>query len=57
LTYASNAGLADPGEDIWEIPVERIDEVIRTNLLGEVHGSKVAMRSMLEQGHGRIHHM
>jgi hypothetical protein len=37
--------------------VERIDEVIRTNLLGEVHGSKVAMRSMLEQGHGHIHHM
>jgi NADP-dependent 3-hydroxy acid dehydrogenase YdfG len=55
--WINNAGLADPGGDFWEIPAERIDEVIRTNLLGVMHGSKVAMRGMLEQGHGQILNM
>jgi len=55
--WINNAGIADPGGDFWEIPAEGIDEVIRTNVLGVMHGSKVAMRGMLEQGQGQIYHM
>jgi NAD(P)-dependent dehydrogenase (short-subunit alcohol dehydrogenase family) len=55
--WIHDAGIEDPGSNFWEIPAERIDEVVRANLLGVMHGSKVAMRGMLEQGYAQVYNM
>jgi NAD(P)-dependent dehydrogenase (short-subunit alcohol dehydrogenase family) len=43
--------------DFWEIPAERIQAVVSTNLIGAMYGSKVALRGMLDQGFGGIYNM
>ena len=55
--WINNAGLPNPGRDLWELEAGLVGEVVRTNVLGVMHGSKVAMRGMLEQGHGQIYNM
>lgn len=55
--WINNAGLGNPGLDFWEQSLERIEDLVHTNLLGVMYGSKVAMRGMLEQGHGQIYNM
>jgi len=55
--WINNAGLSNPRRDFWELPAELIGDVVRANVLGAAHGSKVAMRGMLGQGHGQIYNM
>lgn len=55
--WINNAGVGDTGGDFWEREVGSIEEVVRTNLLGVMNGSKVAMRGMLGQGHGHVYNM
>lgn len=55
--WINNAGLTNPSRDLWELGAGVFEEVVRTNVLGVMHGSKVTMRGMLEQGHGQIYNM
>jgi len=55
--WINNAGRSGPGRDVWELPAGSVEEVVRTNLLGVMHGSGVAMRGMVERGRGQIYNM
>lgn len=55
--WINNAGQGRGDVDFWKLPEETIDAVVRTNLLGAMHGSKVAMEGMLRQGYGQIYNV
>lgn len=55
--WLNNAGLGHSQQDSWELAPERIEAVIRTNVLGAIYGTRVAMRGMLAQGFGAIYNM
>ena len=55
--WINNAGAPDAGGDFWGQEAGDFEAVVRTNLLGVMHGSHVAMRGMLGQGHGWIYNM
>ena len=52
--WINNAGINQPDVHLWDISPEDVDHVVRTNLLGVIYGSQVAMQGMLRQKHGRI---
>ncbi len=55
--WINNAGYSGPQLPAWEFPPQKAEEIIETNLLGEIYGSMVAVREMLTQGHGAIYNM
>jgi NAD(P)-dependent dehydrogenase (short-subunit alcohol dehydrogenase family) len=55
--WINNAGITNPRLDLWAYSAPQIDAVIDTNLLGTMYGSNVALRGMLEQGHGSLYNM
>ena len=52
--WINNAGIAHPLVPIWDLEPELIESVVRTDLLGVLHGARVAMRGMIAQGGGAI---
>ena len=55
--WINNAGLSNPPMKFWEHPAERFQAVVETNLLGAMHGSKVAVQGMLDQGFGAVYNL
>ncbi|MGD1997024.1 MAG: SDR family oxidoreductase [Anaerolineae bacterium] len=55
--WINNAGLGHPQMDFWEHPPEEIRAVVETNLVGAMYGTRVALKGMLEQGHGAIYNV
>ena len=55
--WINNAGYSGPQLPAWEFPPQEAEEIIGTNLLGEIYGSMVAVREMLTQGYGAIYNM
>jgi len=55
--WVNNAGVAHPAQSVWEQPAELCESVVRTNLLGVIHGSRVAVAGMLAQGFGSVYNM
>lgn len=55
--WINNAGIGHAQENFHELPPDRIEAVVATNLVGAMFGSKVALLGMLEQGHGAIYNM
>jgi NAD(P)-dependent dehydrogenase (short-subunit alcohol dehydrogenase family) len=55
--WINNAGLSNPMVKFWEHPPQRLRAVVETNLLGAMHGCKVAVQGMLEQGFGAIYNL
>lgn len=55
--WINNAGIAHPQDKFWEQPPERIRTVVRTNILGTLYGSSVAIRGMLAQGFGALYNL
>ena len=51
--WINNAGVAAIGR-FDEVPLEDHDKVIRTDLLGTIYGSHVALRHFREQGAGTL---
>jgi short-subunit dehydrogenase len=49
----NNAGIPGGG-DFTALPMEKIDEVIRTNLLSVLWGTRLFLPSMLKQGRGHV---
>lgn len=55
--WINNAGLSSPRRDFWELRAGIVEDVVHANVLGVMHGSKVAMLGMLRQGAGQIYNM
>ena len=55
--WINNAGTAAPRQNLWELPPEKYDEVVRANVLGTLFGTKVALMGMLAQGYGALYNM
>ena len=55
--WVNNAGIGHAQVDFWDLPPERVEAVVGTNILGTMFGSKVAMMGMLDQGSGAIYNM
>ncbi len=55
--WINNAGIAAPMMDIWELPANQYLDVIHTNLIGTLNGTKVGLNGMLAQGFGALYNM
>jgi NAD(P)-dependent dehydrogenase (short-subunit alcohol dehydrogenase family) len=55
--WINNAGINHPMKALWELSAQTLQTVISTNLLGLAYCSQVAIKGMLEQGHGHIYNM
>jgi NAD(P)-dependent dehydrogenase (short-subunit alcohol dehydrogenase family) len=55
--WINNAGMAHTLTPFWEIEPERMRAVVSANLLGAMHGARVAIRGMLAQGGGALYNM
>jgi short-subunit dehydrogenase len=55
--WINNAGISNLRQSFWKLPVESINNIVQTNLLGMMYGSKIAMLAMLQQGYGQIYNM
>ncbi len=55
--WINNAGMAVPMMKFWELAPEKYDEVVRTNVVGTMYGTWVALNGMLAQGCGALYNM
>jgi NAD(P)-dependent dehydrogenase (short-subunit alcohol dehydrogenase family) len=55
--WINNAGTASPRMPFWELPEDEYDEIVRTNVIGTMYGTKVALQGMLAQGFGALYNM
>ncbi len=55
--WINNAGISNTQSMIWELNTEEIECVVKTNVLGEMFGSRVAITGFLKQGHGALYNM
>ena len=55
--WLNNAGIAAPMMKFWELSPEQYDDVVQTNIIGTMHGIKVALTGMLAQGYGALYNM
>jgi short-subunit dehydrogenase len=55
--WINNAGIGHDQVNIWEIDPGRIRQLVETNIIGTVHGAKVAITGMLTQKHGAIYNL
>jgi NAD(P)-dependent dehydrogenase (short-subunit alcohol dehydrogenase family) len=55
--WVNNAGVSNHPEKVWKIPTQEIEAVVDTNMSGTILGTKIAVRAMLEQGHGAVYLM
>ncbi|WP_038046420.1 SDR family oxidoreductase [Thermus caliditerrae] len=57
LTILVNAAGISWGAPSWEMPVEKVREVLEVNLVGAFLASRAAARRMRERGYGKILHI
>jgi len=55
--WINNAGIGHSLREMWQLSADEIKSVLDTNLLGALHGAKVALAGMLRQGFGAIYNM
>ena len=55
--WLNNAGISHLQMPFWELPPDGYKNVIATNVIGLMNGCSVAMKGMLNQGHGAIYNM
>ncbi len=55
--WINNAGIGHPMMNIWELPSDTVRQVVDVDLMGLIYGSRVAIKNMLEQGHGHLYNM
>jgi len=55
--WINNAGIAQDMQPLWDVPPRRVQAIVDANVVGVVFGSQVAVRGMIEQGHGQIYNM
>jgi NAD(P)-dependent dehydrogenase (short-subunit alcohol dehydrogenase family) len=55
--WINNAGIAVPMTKFWELSPEQYDDVVQTNIIGTMYGSRVALNGMLAQGYGALYNL
>ncbi len=55
--WINNAGLGNDLSDFRELMPETMAQVVETNLLGTMYGSRVALNGMVDQGFGALYNM
>lgn len=55
--WVNNAGVAHPMINVWELPLDVIQDSVNANVYGSIYGSRVAIKGMLEQGGGWIYNL
>ncbi|NLG98672.1 MAG: SDR family oxidoreductase [Chloroflexi bacterium] len=55
--WINNAGQSNILTPFWELDPAQMRDVVQTNILGMMYGSKVALRGMLQQGFGSLYNM
>lgn len=55
--WINNAGIAVPMTKFWELSPEQCEDVVHTNLIGTMYGSRVALNGMLAQGYGALYNL
>jgi NAD(P)-dependent dehydrogenase (short-subunit alcohol dehydrogenase family) len=55
--WINNAGIAHSQTDFWALTPEEMRAVVETNVVGAMHGARVALKGMLDQGFGSIYNM
>jgi len=55
--WINNAGISHEQAAPWQIPVNELQSVIQTNILGELFGTRVAMQGFLDQGFGALYNV
>lgn len=55
--WINNAGLSNDAAPYWQLAPEAYRTVVMTNILGAMHGARVALAGMLQQGFGAIYNM
>ena len=55
--WINNAGVGQPETVYWDLALDDTESIIKTNVLGTMYGSRVALRGMLEQGFGSLYNM
>lgn len=55
--WINNAGIDQKRKYVWEMTEDEYTDVIETNVIGVIHGSKVALNHMKKQGFGQIYNM
>ena len=52
--WINNAGIAHPVSDFEQLPPEQMKAIVETNVLGAMHGARVALKGMQAQGFGSL---
>lgn len=52
--WINNAGMSIERKPLWEQEDEALETIVTTNLTGALFASKVAIRNMIDQGHGQV---
>jgi NAD(P)-dependent dehydrogenase (short-subunit alcohol dehydrogenase family) len=55
--WINNAGSGHPQTPIWTYSREMIDKVVAANVTGALYGLHVALKGMMQQGHGSVYNM
>ena len=55
--WINNAGISNPMANFWELDLDAYADVVTTNLVGSMYGSKVALNGFLRQGHGALYNL
>jgi len=55
--WINNAGIATPMMKFWELSPDKYADVVQTNIIGTMYGTKVALTEMLAQGYGALYNL
>ena len=55
--WINNAGIAVPMTKFWELSPQQYDDVVQTNIIGTMYGTRVALNGMQAQGYGAIYNL
>jgi len=55
--WINNAGISNTQNPPWDLTAEEIECVVKTNMLGEMFGTKIAISGFLKQGYGALYNM
>jgi len=55
--WINNAGISNTQNPPWELSADEIECVVKTNMLGEMLGTKIALSGFIKQGFGALYNM
>ncbi|GAB4506623.1 MAG: SDR family oxidoreductase [Anaerolineales bacterium] len=55
--WINNAGVAHAMANVWDLPLDVIQDAVNANVYGSIYGSRIAIKGMLEQGGGWIYNL